>query len=187
MRRAIALASAPKALSDLRADWAAQPACVVLEHAGYRAWEVLGRLDAPTRAAIIAFWQEQQVLTAAEAARRVAEVCFVIRDPQDHLVGVSTLYPGELMHADHLEAVYFYRTYLQPRARGHVRLAVGLLEAARALLADPWRRPAATAIAFETNNPRLMTPAWRRLFTRRGWQRLGSSRRGRDVWWVRDR
>ncbi|WP_328985274.1 hypothetical protein [Thiorhodovibrio winogradskyi] len=145
--------------------------------------DVYQRQSAPEQAEIVAFWLEQQLLPPAEAQRRVDEVCFLVRAGSDALVGIGSLYPGELADNGQERRVLYYRSHLHPSARGHVRLAVGLLQAMRALLADPrLGRGGATAIAFETENPRLMSRAWRRLFTRQGWRRVGASACGRDLW-----
>ncbi|MEA3642349.1 MAG: TIGR03032 family protein [Lamprobacter sp.] len=154
--------------TDQQADQAPTPAPAteLFTHAGYRVLDVYQRLSAPEREEIVAFWLEQQLLPPAEAQRRVDEVCFLVRHATGALVGIGSLYPGELSDNGQERHVFYGRTYLHPSARGHVRLYLGLLQAARTLIADPRLcRSGATAIAFETENPRLMSRAWRRLFT----------------------
>jgi len=159
------------------------PARPILDHAGYRVFDVFGCLTPLEQREVIDFWLEQRLLSSAEAQRRVSEVCVLLRDHSNRLVGVSSLYAGQIADAGQTRAVCFYRTYLQPSARGHRRLSIGMLKTVRALVADSGRCPfGCSAIAFETENRGLMTPALRRLFARLGWRHLGTSPRGRDLW-----
>jgi hypothetical protein len=81
----------------------------------HRIANVFGAIDEPTRREIADLWVGEGVVNAEEAYRRAAEVLFVIRDRDDRLVGVNTVYVQGFLRPGN--RYYFMRMFVRPADR----------------------------------------------------------------------
>ena len=146
---------------------------------GYRMIAVYGAVDAGLGQEIVDFWQRNRAIAdPREAQRRSAEVVFTVRDSTGCLVGVSTVYEAKIQGD---RRYFFYRMFIQPRDRvpGLMRRVV---LATRDYLRDLRLPGKPRGIVIVAENPKLTGRGMRRQFRRYGWQLLGRTPRGQDVW-----
>ena len=153
---------------------------------GIRYWDytiepVYRKLTKVARNEIITFWLENGALTDIhEAKRRADQVVFAVRNHEDDVVGISTVYPAP--YGEDGETFLHYRMFIHPNDRvpGLMR---EMTSATRCFFASnrPLRDTARGMIIF-TENPKLMGPGAKREFQRGGWDYAGKDQRGLDVW-----
>lgn len=149
-------------------------------HSGYRLSNVYGRIDPGQREEAVAMWLAAGVLPEPEARRRTGEIVYMIRDPDGRLVGVNTVYTGDLPGSG--ERFYFYRTFVLEPSRGVAGLGRKVLRLTWTFLKELPCQPAAAGLMIVTENPKLMRPGAARELTKAGFRRLGRDPRGRDIW-----
>ncbi len=145
---------------------------------GYRLSRVHGCLDPTTARAIIAMWQSHNVLSPAEAQRRVTEVVYVAHDSRGDVIGVNTVYTA--LRPDDGLTYYFYRTFIRPGMRGNIGLLRTMLLLTYGYLKASRQGP--VGLLLVTENPKLMRLGVALRLARRGFHRLGKDAAGRDVW-----
>lgn len=147
---------------------------------GYRLSNVYGRLDAEAAAEVVGLWLAAGVLTETEARRRCEEVVFTIHDASNALVGVNTVYVADF--ATPGQPYYFYRTFIRDADRGVGGLPRAALRLALDYLRDHPRSPHPAGLIIVTENPKLMRPGAMAILTDLGFERLGRTPRGQDIW-----
>ena len=154
-----------------------------LFYANYRLDTVYGRIAPQLAAEIISLWQENRVVGGGEASRRVAEVVMTIRDGNNTLVGVNTVYIQDLLQADN--PYYFYRVFIRPRDRKSFGLRNYLGKTTREFLKGytPQGNPP-HGVVIVVENRKLSRPGARKMLARQGWNELGKGPRGFEVWYI---
>lgn len=151
-----------------------------IDYRGYRLANVHGRLDPATAQAIMGLWLLNNVVTPAEAQRRVNEVVYAVRNPAGELVGVNTVYtaarPGDGA------TYYLYRTFIRPRDRGVAGLPQLMLRLTIEYLRGLADEKGPVGLVIVTENPKLMRRGMSALARRMGLSHLGKDSRGCDVW-----
>lgn len=153
-----------------------------LYYGSYRLDNVYGQTTPSLSAEIVALWHENGVVEGVEAQRRTAEVVLTIRDADNTLVGVNSVYVKDFIKAGN--PYYFYRVFIRPRDRRSFGLARFAGKAARLFLKgyQPPGRPIPQGVIIVVENRKLARPGARRMLARQGWSPLGKGPRGFDVW-----
>ena len=140
---------------------------------------VFGALSRQRAAELSDFWLSRGAIRdPAEARRRTVEAVFLVL-ADDRIVGVNTVYRGQL---GALGEYWFYRRFMDP---AHRLAGVGprLFRATIDLLAgrrDAEGNPRGIAVVAE--NRKLARPGARRMLARLGLQACGQTPQGQDVW-----
>jgi hypothetical protein len=147
----------------------------------YRIDPVFGSITPQLRGELVQFWLDEGALPDANAAwARTDEVVCIARDPAEAIASVNTVYLAALQGPDDLH--YYYRMFARPQDR-LLELATGMVRACREFLAaSPLRDPRARGVLIVAENPKLQSPAGRRLLAGRGWSLVGKTARGFDLW-----
>lgn len=150
---------------------------------GYTTETVLGRVGPSLRDEVVGMWVSENVLNAAEARRRTAELVVVARASDGELAAVNTAYVAPLDAS--ADRWWFYRTFARPAHRTAWALVPALFELAVEALrahAHP-ERPVGLVAVVE--NPELARAGAREEIARAGLTLLGLDGTGRDVWAMR--
>lgn len=146
----------------------------------YRLHYVYGRTSAEQRREIIDFWKRSNALGDEQAsADRARQVVFMVRNADDRLVGVSTVYIADFMHPG--QRFYFYRMFIQPEDRVPGMMRFVTLRS-RDMLQAEYTPGSPRGIVIVTENRKLMRAGMKRMFERNGWQYVGRGPRGNDLW-----
>jgi hypothetical protein len=147
----------------------------------YRIDAVFGRLTPQLRGELVQFWLDEGALPDANAAwARTDQVVCIARDPTEAIASVNTVHLGRLQGVEGLH--YFYRMFSRPRDRT-LALTTAMSRACREYLAgSPLRDPRARGMVIIAQNPKLQSPAGHRLLSQRGWNLVGKTDRGFEVW-----
>lgn len=151
-----------------------------MDYHSYKLHNVYQKTTPDLRREIIAFWQRNNAIPdLREAERRVHEVVYLIRNPADVIVGVSSVYTARAGNPP--ASYYFYRMFIQPRDRSYamMRLVIGMT---RDFLRDEAPEPKPRGLVHVNENPKLMRRGIRRMFARHGYEFVGKTERGFDVW-----
>ncbi|OGQ99277.1 MAG: hypothetical protein A2521_13680 [Deltaproteobacteria bacterium RIFOXYD12_FULL_57_12] len=144
---------------------------------------VYQRLDAVQRRAIIEFWVGSRVLRPDAAQRRVDQVVFTMRTPDNQLAGVNTVYPDTLPATGGI--YYFMRMFIRPTDRGVFGLTSFVSNLTREFLKtyeEPDVHPRGMIIV--TENPKYWRKGGRRFLARRGWNYFDKTPQGSEIWYV---
>lgn len=149
----------------------------------YRIAPVFGNMTPQLRGELVQFWLDEGALPDANTAwARTDEVVCIARDADDAIASVNTVHLAPLQGAEDLH--YFYRMFTRPHDRLW-QLSAGMLRACvEAITKTPRRDPRARGLAIVAENPKLQTPAGRRVLTSMGWRYLGKTARELDVWTI---
>jgi hypothetical protein len=147
----------------------------------YRIEPVLGRMTAALQSELVQFWLGEGALPDRETARaRTGQVVCIARDAGGGIVSVSSVYLATLQGADDLH--YFYRMFTRRQDRLW-QLSAGMLRACVDIaMQTPLRDKRARGIVIIAENPKLRTPAGRRVLAGMGWTHLGQTAQALDVW-----
>jgi hypothetical protein len=147
----------------------------------YRIDPVFGTMTPQLRGELVQFWLDEGALPNANTAwARTDEVVCLARDPGGEIASVNTARLAPLQRPDNLH--YFYRMFTRPRDR-RLELVIGMVRACRTFLeASPLRDPRARGLVIVAGNPKLQSPAGRRLLSGNGWTLVGTTPRGLDLW-----
>ena len=146
----------------------------------YRLFVVYQRSTPEVRREIIRLWQRHNVVRdQREADLRSHQAVIIIRNEQNDLIGLSTIYTGEFLQRGNL--YYFYRMFIQPEDRIPGMMWEVTTRTFEVLQAHPvpGKPP---GIIIVTENPKLMRPGMKRSFERHGWTYLGRGPRNNDLW-----
>lgn len=147
----------------------------------YQIDPVFGNLTPQLRGELVQFWLDEKALPDANQAwARTNEAVCIARDPAGTIASVNTVYLAQLQGGQGLH--YFYRMFTRPRDRT-LELVVGMVRICRTFLeSSPLRDPRARGFVVIAENPKLRTPAGRRLLSGKDWTLVGQTNRGFDVW-----
>ena len=145
---------------------------------------VYRKLTKHLRNEIVVFWLENGALADIHQARqRVDQVAFVVRNQEEDVVGISTVYSAP--YGEDGALFLNYRMFIHPdhRVAGMMR---AVTKATRCFFNDnqPLRETARGMIIC-TENRKLMRPGMREVFQRSVWNYVGKDQRGFDVWMFR--
>jgi len=129
---------------------------------------------------ILAFWKRNNALpNAEEAQKRVRQVVMMVTGSSGEVIGVSTVYPGQIQN-DNRE-YFFYRMFIQPGDR-----VFGLMTAVTQKTLQFLQKAAfpdkPDGLIIVTENPKLMRKGAMARLRRLGFQLLGKNAKGMDVW-----
>jgi hypothetical protein len=147
----------------------------------YRIEPVFGRITAELNDEIVQFWLGEGALADPDVARaRTRQVVCIARGASGSLASVSTVYLRTPQWTDELH--YFYRMFTRRQDRVW-QLSAGMLRACvEVMTKTPLRHPRARGIVIVASNPKLRTPAGRRVLTGMGWTYVGQTAEALDVW-----
>ncbi len=128
-------------------------------------------------------WLEANVLSRAEAERRVKEVVLTARNENGELVGVNTVYRQDFLSRNN--TYYFYRVFIRPHDRGVFGLRRFMSLQARQFLKE-YRNPQGETqgVVIVNENRKLSRKGAKRMLERDGWTFWGVGPKGFDVWFV---
>jgi Predicted metal-binding protein related to the C-terminal domain of SecA len=152
----------------------------VYNYHGYKLYNVYQKTTPDLRREIVAFWQRNKAIPdLREAERRAHEVVYLIRNPAEVIVGVSSVYTARAGNPP--ASYYFYRMFIQPgdRIYGMMRLVT---IRTRDFLRDEVPKPEPRGLVIITENPKLMRKGMQRVFARFGFEFVSKTQRGLDVW-----
>lgn len=144
----------------------------------YRIIPVYGKTDEVQRQDILRFWARNRAIgNPAEARRRTRDVVLIIRDEAGEVAGVTSVYVDQFQG----QRYYYYRMFIEPgdRVYGMMSFATG---ATRNLLRDLEVPDKPLGIVAITENVKLMRKGTRRQFERIGWEYVGKTENGLDIW-----
>lgn len=130
---------------------------------------------------VLSFWMKTGAfdpLANVDLQSRVSQICCLIRDETETVVGVTSAYKERLPRDGKL--YYFYRVFIDPEHRG-TQLRRFVAKASRELLAEHAAENVEGMIIV-TDNPKLMRPGMKRFFEREGYAYRGATPKGLDVW-----
>ena len=134
------------------------------------------------RGEILELWQNEEAgIQGSDADRSSREAVLLVRTGSGELAGVSNV---ALVRLKDGRRYYSCSVFLRRRDRVP-HLMVAICKATRDFLRNfkhPVSQPA--GILHVNENPKLMRPGIRRLFTRNGYQYKGQTSLGEDVWVV---
>jgi hypothetical protein len=152
------------------------------EVGGYRLSNVYGRVSPALAEEIVVLWASAGAIQPAEAARRVKEVVFVVRDPDGVLVGVNTVYVMDFLRAG--SPYYFYRAFVRESDRRSFGVQPALTRETRKFLAQyEGTMPRPKGIVIVAENVKVSRAGTRRMLERMGWHHLGKGPRGFDIFY----
>jgi hypothetical protein len=153
----------------------------VMRIGNYRIDFVYGQVTPQLRGELVQFWLDEGALPDANTAwARADQTVCIARDPTGAIASVNTVYLGQLHGTGELH--YVYRAFSRPRDRT-LALTTGMSSACRDYLAaSPLRDPRASGFVIIAQNPKLQSPAGHRLLSGRGWNLVGSTEHGNEVW-----
>ena len=151
----------------------------IIDFHGYSLISVYRSINVKLGNEIIDFWRCNNAIgDLTEAQRRVADVVYIIRAPDNSLAGISSVYIADV---NPNEPYYFYRMFIQPNYRrpGMMRKVTEVTGSYLKAL-DLFNKPAGLVIV--TENPKLMRPGMRRVITRLGYEYMGKTKQNLDLW-----
>ena len=155
-----------------------------IRYQDYTIEPVYRKLTKQLRNEIVVFWLENGALTDIHKAKqRVDQVVFVVRNREDDIVGISTVYSTP--YGDDGETFLNYRMFLHPnhRVAGMMR---AVTKATRCFFNDnQTHRGTTRGMIICTENRKLMRPGMKRVLLRSEWDYVGKDDRGFDVWMFR--
>lgn len=129
---------------------------------------------------VVGFWLANRAIPFADEARRRAdELVCIARDATGQIVGVNTAYrtpPGR-----DGRSWFAYRMFVRPQDR-LVRLSLAMVREATAALQRRQVEPPVAGVVLVTENQKLMRRGGHRVLQWLGFTRVGSDRRGQDIW-----
>lgn len=132
--------------------------------------------------ALVDFWLAHRVLpNPEEAEKRASQVVNVVTDAEGRLVGVNTVYTGNLGGQDQ-RLYWLYRTFILPQYRYSGLSSRVFRMTVRRLSSLPESPGTPVGLLVVAENPKLRTPAGRRKLQRLGLTAIGRDARGCDVW-----
>jgi hypothetical protein len=132
------------------------------------------------RGEILDLWYEHKAVPdPSERVRRCREAVYMVRDGASELVGVSTVALTQVLDG---RFFYAYRMFIRPQDRIPY-LMWAVTDGTRDFLRD-FRHPEAQAAGMYivTENAKLMRPGMKRSFRRHGYDYLGKTPHGLDMW-----
>ncbi len=149
------------------------------EHHITRVYE---NIDQNLQQEIIRMWVDNNVLNQTEAARRVAEVFFIIRDPAGQLLGVSTAYTGDFLEEGN--SYWFLRIFIRPDARGVFNLAVFVIrKTVDALRHQEVKDSRPNGVIIIMENQKLWRKGMHRVLRQNGGTFWGKGPKGNEIWY----
>jgi len=146
----------------------------------YRLLNVYRNISAELREKIVSLWQRNHVLPAgADPYQRVDEVAVLVLNPDNEVVGVSTVYIE--FRPILKEDAFMFRMFIQPQDR-IAGMMTAVVKTTYALLNDYQMDNKPKSLMNINENPKLSRPGIRRQFERVGYQYLGQDQRGCDIW-----
>lgn len=162
----------------LKSTFANRPARY--EYHGYTIDNVYQAVSDGLRAEIVDMWLNNKIIPSrGMALRRVDQVFLSIRNPAGQLAGVATVYVDDFQQRG--DSYYFFRMFIQPHDRipGLMRFSAVLT---RDLLRARHKPGGPQGIVHVNENQKLMRPGMRRMFERNGYEYMGRTPKGNDVW-----
>ena len=149
----------------------------------YRLDCVYGVLTNSVRDEILNFWTaNKSIPSSEEAQRRTKEVVFTIRNEQQELVGVNTVYLHPLKEGG---VYYMYRTFIRRQDRTNFNLTrFAFWESKKYLKELSVEGAEVKGIALVAENPKLMGKAVRRIFEEGPMRYYGKTPQGLDLWFT---
>jgi hypothetical protein len=163
---------------------------------------IFRRVSPSMRENIIEFWEEhredwisitrhpetrnvftvQNTPRARSSALLQNAVCVALAN-SDAIAGIAWIKVAMMpVDTNKLELIYFQRMYIAPEYRC-ARVANQLINAFHHhLMRSNQRSPLVKYLLAENTNPKLKTPAGRRLFIRRGFKFIGFNSYGNEIW-----
>ena len=157
------------------------PPPLEIDYHGYRLINVYQRITPEQCEEVIRFWQKNNAISDLdELQRRTSQVVFMVRDPQEQVCGISTVYIQNLTPGN---PYYFYRMFIQPmdRISGMMRV---ITESTRHYLHHATLPNKPLGMIIVTENQKLMREGMKRMFTRHNYEYMGLSPKGLDMWRV---
>ena len=127
---------------------------------------------------IIDFWLSEKVISEPDARQRVNQVFIIARDQEGEIIGVNTIYKQYNTQLDNL--LFYYRTYISPRARGS-QIALEMMLATRDYLEaryDDTREADAIGILLEVENKKLQKRLNQAIWPGSNFVYIGKNKRG---------
>lgn len=147
---------------------------------GYKLHNVYQKTTPDLRREIVAFWQRNNAIPdPREAERRAHDVVYLICNPADVIVGVSSVYTARAGNPP--ASYYFYRMFIQPHDRIYGLMRLVTIKT-RDFLRDEVPEPKPRGLMIVTDNPKLMRKGIRRTLARLGFEFVGKNQRGLNVW-----
>jgi hypothetical protein len=148
----------------------------------YRLTNVYRRVSPELAAEIVGLWAAAGAMPPAEAARRVDEVVFVVRDARGRLVGVNTVYVADFLRPGN--PYYFYRAFIRASDRRSFGVQPVLARETPRFLANfAGESPRPKGMVIVAENAKIGRPGARRFLKRLGWHYLGKGPRAFDVFY----
>ncbi len=130
---------------------------------------------------IALFWLDTKaIVDVEEAKRRVDEVVCVVRNLDDELVALSTVYVAP--YGDAAEPLLHYRMFIRPADRGTGLMKFVTKTTRQFFDEHAALRDGADGMVIVTENPKLMRAGVKQIFEESPWQAAGKDSRGMDVW-----
>ena len=141
---------------------------------------VYNNIPPATKEEVFDLWRQYSPLTTQMQEKRIDQVAYVIKH-NEKVVGVTTSYMQKIMKNNNI--YYFFRTFIAPSARGMIGARFpDLVRATNQRMQEENRKkPLALGMIVVTENPKLMQPGFKKIFSREGWQYKGKYRK-QDVW-----
>lgn len=150
---------------------------------GYRIDTVMGRLTQPVAAEIVRFWMQQGVIPSIEEARRRAsQVVAIVRNDQDEIVALNSVYPAAYRSPQ--ENYFFYRLFVRPQDRKIGVNTAATRHAVDFLKQQSFPKLNIKGVVIITENPKLAGEGARRSLKRLGFDYDGRGPKGYDIWRV---
>lgn len=150
------------------------------KHNTYTIHNVYRRSTPEQSEEILAFWKRNNALpNAEEAQKRVKQVVMMVTGSGGEVVGVSTVYPGQIQN-DNRE-YFFYRMFIQPGDRVF-GLMTDVTQKTLQFLQKTEFPGKPDGLIIVTENPKLMRKGAMARLRRLGFQFLGKNAKGMDVW-----
>lgn len=150
-------------------------------HDDYRIINVFGAIDEPIRNEIADLWVSEGVINAQEAYRRAEEVLFLIRDRNERLVGVNTVYVQNFVQPGN--AYYFMRMFVRPDDRRSFGLPAFVSKKTFEYLRDHRPVQDVKGLIIVTENRKFWSENAHRILAGVGWHFYGRGPKGNHIFY----